>query len=238
MRPSSSRSIAVLIALLGAASCDTSEVPSVSTSTPPAHPAMSAPIGSKGGSTSPMDALPAGHPPVGSSPPGSGRQGDRAAGGSCVERLAALGLVCKLPAGWVEETPTEQMRIGQVRLPRAAGDAEDGELSIIPAMGSIQANVSRWSGQFVENPQAVLTERKVGDVQATIVELEGTFTGGGGPMMKGPTEPRPGTKLIGVIVSVPGSQQMLFFKAWGPKATMEHWRPSFDELIGSFQARR
>jgi hypothetical protein len=116
-----------------------------------------------------------------------------------------------------------------MRLPRAEGDAEDGEISVIPAGGTVEANVERWSEQFTEKPKPVLTQKDVSGFQFTIVELEGTFTGMGGAGAK------PGTKLLGAIVPLPGAQQLLFFKGYGPKATMERWRPAFDELVSSFR---
>lgn len=235
------RSLWATVVFLPALSCDSASSPSAGVQSPPAHPAVSAPVSKVGGGHSSSSSLPAGHPPVAPSRPAPEHSPGvaPATGGNVVERLGALGLVCKLPEGWQEEPPANQMRLGQARLPRVAGDNEDGEVSISPAMGSLDANVKRWSNeQFVEKPQPVLTQRTVGNIQATIVELEGTFTGAGGPMMKTSGAPKPGTKLIGVIASIPGAQQMIFFKAWGPKATMEHWRPSFDALVATFQGQR
>ncbi len=181
--------------------------------------------------------MPRGPTPAGASTAGpapGGPVGVPPGGAGVEERLASTGLICKLPAGWVEEAPSSNMRLGQARLPRAEGDAEDGEVSISIAAGSVDANVNRWSGQFVEKPAPVVSEKKIGDVQVTLAEMDGTFSSGG-PMMKAAGGPKPGTKLIGAIVSIPGSQQLIFFKAWGPRATMERWKPSFDELVSSFR---
>lgn len=166
--------------------------------------------------------------------PASGSVEAQPGGGSVEEKLASMGLACKLPQGWLEEPPSSNMRLGQARLPRADGDSEDGELSIAVALGSVEANVKRWSDQFAEKPAPTVSERNVGDIKVTVAELEGSFSAGG-PMMKAAGGPRPGTKLLGAIVSVPGAQQLIFFKAWGPRATMERWKPSFEQLIGSLR---
>ena len=68
------------------------------------------------------------------------------------EQLASRGgLKVKFPAGWVLEGGSG-MRLGTARLPRVDGDSEDGEMSIIPAFGSVDANVARWEGQFDGSP--------------------------------------------------------------------------------------
>ena len=114
---------------------------------------------------------------------------------------------------------------------------EDGELSIIPAMGTVKANVERWSGQFQEKPEPVLSTRKVGELEITLVELEGTFSGMG-PRAGGSSSPKPGTLLLAAIVRAPGAQSLLFFKAWGPKKTMEHRKPEFDAFVSSLRPAR
>ena len=131
----------------GEAAADRSAAPA------PAHPGMRAPPSgrppapenhSHGGS-----GLPAGHPPVGgptSGAPGSGAPsapaGGAAAGGQEVSSdvllagLAQFGIKAVFPSEWRLEAG-RGMRLGTVRLPRNEGDSADGEMSIIPAAGSI-----------------------------------------------------------------------------------------------------
>lgn len=248
MKASQNRILLMGLLSVGLFACDSS-TESTGPVTPPVHPAMEGSVGRKSlgvpNSGRPSGELPPDHPPIqpGARMPTPGGASSASAAGGAAEappgvpgverRLAAAGLVCKLPQGWLEEPPSNSMRLGQARLSRVATDAEDGELSISQAVGSVEANVNRWSEQFVERPTPTLTDRKVGDIKVVLAEMEGTFTSGG-PMMKAAGGPKSGTKLIGLIVIVPGSQQTFFFKAWGPKATMEHWKPSFDELVSSF----
>ena len=242
----------VLVLLL--ASCSSDVSPGASAA-PPSHPAMHEPPSRVAGEAGPAGAgraaLPPDHPPI---RPTAGADGSAGTGGATAgsaaprapagrpadgaglkARLQGLGIDCDLPEGWIEETPSNQMRIGQVRLPRADGDSADGEMSISPAMGTLEANVKRWSEQFTEKPEPVLTKKQVGSFQVTLVDLEGTFTGGGGPMAKA-SAPAPGTKMVGAILRIPGSEQMLFIKAWGPKATLEKWRPSIEQFVGTLRA--
>ena len=125
------------------------------------------------------------------------------------------------------------MRLAQFELPAVAGDARSGVLTVIAAGGDVDANIQRWQGQFQERPAPRRTEESVGELTVSRVELEGTFLFKARPMAPGPGTPQPGTLLLGAIVQS-GSTQ-LFFKAWGPKNTMEKWRSGFGEMVQSFR---
>ncbi|MBI4602708.1 MAG: hypothetical protein HY721_12190 [Planctomycetes bacterium] len=213
--------------------------PGAAPAAPPKHPAMIEPVSkeapqAKGASP----ALPADHPPIagqpaaGAPPAGSGggaAAGAGAEGGGVEAKLKGLGLAVKVPEGWKEDPTPRPMRLTTVRLPRAEGDSRDGEMLISLSGGGLERNIDRWKDQFQERPEPVVTKRDAGGLQVTVVDLEGTYAGMGG----GAAEP--GTKLLGAIVQVPGMDQSVFFKAWGPKATMERWRSSFDAFVASIQ---
>lgn len=183
----------------------------------------------------PPIAAPQGAPPVATDAPASAPSSAPAAAGqgALAQKLASHGLSLQVPAGWVEEGGSRPMRIATLKIPRVDGDPEDGELSVSSVGGGLEQNIERWRGQFQEKPQPVLEKKDVNGLSVTRVEMEGTFSAG---MMAQPSPPKPGTKLIGLIVQVAGSQELIFFKAWGPKATMERWKPAFEELARSFKA--
>ncbi len=147
-------------------------------------------------------------------------------------QLARFGMVVEFPEGWKLERGSS-MRLATVRLPREEGDSKDGEMSIIPARGTVDANVRRWEGQFKDKPTAQLSTRDVGSLQVTVVEIDGTFTSGG-PMMGGGAASSD-TKLLAAIVQQTGKSEMVFFKAWGPTATLEKWRASFESFVQSIR---
>ncbi len=192
--------------------------------------------------------LPPGHPPTGGRPRDGGATG-AAATSAPVElspaevetRLAARGLAVTFPDGWrFEEGAASQFvrRIATIWLPAASEGGEDGELSIIASQGSVEANVRRWEGQFKEGQPAKVSTRSGDDgLKVTTVELEGTFSSGGGPMMRG-GPPKPGTKLFGVIVERDGSPEKLFFKAWGNGETMAAREGELIEFAASIRSNR
>ena len=177
--------------------------------------------------------LPPGHPPTGASgaqpaipgpPPGSG-----------AERQA---LTWKLPAGWTEEAPSSSMRRAQYRIPGAAGAAECVVFYFGPGQGGdAKANAARWASQFHRADggpvgDALKTrETKVGDIPVHMVEVMGTYTGG---MGSGPAgAERANYMLLGAIAQGPDANW--FFRATGPRATLEAQRAAFDGLVRSIR---
>jgi len=127
-----------------------------------------------------------------------------------------------------------RMRKATYKVPRASGDAEDGELTIVQAGGTVDQNVTRWAGQFQAKPDDVKRqERKVGGLKATVVEIHGPYTA-----MAMPGAPasgaKPGFALLGAIVeSVPPT----FFKLVGPEKTVVAARHDFDALVDSLRVK-
>ena len=178
-------------------------------------------------------ALPPDHPPLNAAatggipppPPGSGT------GESAVH--------WKVPAGWVQETPTSSMRKAQYRAPGPAGDGECVVFYFGPGQGGDPAsNALRWASQFVQpdekpSEQAMKTsQRKVGDISVLAVEVTGTYTGGMTSSMA-PAEDKPGYMLLGAIAEGPDANW--FFKFTGPEVTVRAHRAAFEEMIGSLK---
>jgi hypothetical protein len=146
--------------------------------------------------------------------------------------VTVAGLTFQPAEGWIREQPRSRMRLAQFRLPPTAGDSRPGVMTVIAAGGDLDANVKRWEGQFQGGPQSKRVAQEVGGKSVTRVEIEGTFMFKARPMAPGPGTPQPGTLLLGAVAKV--GQTQLFFKAWGPKPTMERWRAGFDAMVASF----
>lgn len=178
-----------------------------------------------------QEQLPPGHPPVDdptSDQTGAiGNMGDNPPG-------EEASVDWKAPARWQLVPNTSNMRLATYRIPRAPGDAADGELTITRAGGSADANAERWIRQFDDEGQktAKRTTRTVGLAEVAIVEVHGAYSGGMGK----DGSPRAGWALIGAIVSSPGTPY--FFKLTGPARTVLAARSEFDALIGSLVLRR
>jgi hypothetical protein len=195
---------------------------------PPGHP----PTGAGPAMGAPGEALPPGHPPVDP----LGFQGAPAPMASGAAAAPSALLEWKAPARWQSVPNASTMRIATFKVPRAAGDTEDAELSITQAGGSVDANAERWIGQFdaASQKSAKRSTRTVGGLAVAIVEAKGTLAGGGMGMGNEPSSTT-GRALLGAIVSTPGMPY--FFKLTGPAASVLAARAELDALLASLVMR-
>ncbi len=179
----------------------------------------------------PDDDLPPGHPTVGSSDPQDQPPQEQE---PAPERDLPLEWVA--PPRWQSVPSTSSMRLATFRVPRAPGDTADAEMSVVRAGGSAEANARRWIEQFDAEARkgAKLTTRKVGALEVTLVEVDGTYSGGMGKE----SAPQPGFGLLGAIVGGGTLADMpFFFKLVGPTKSVHAARAEFDAMIGSLSLR-
>jgi hypothetical protein len=124
------------------------------------------------------------------------------------------------------------MRLASYKFAKAAGDADDADLSVTQVGGDMNSNIARWKGQFDPPAEADIAERTVGDLKVTIVNMGGTYKGMAMPGA-GAAGPKEGYALLAAIVSWEGHGDPYFFKLTGPKATVDAARPAFEELVTS-----
>ena len=198
---------------------------------PTGRPARTLPIPSMG-EDQPSGALPQGHPPADSRaaavtppPPGSGS--------------GAAGLAWKVPAAWVEESPSSPMRKAQYRVPAPTGDGECAVFYFGPGQGGDpMSNALRWAGQFKQpdgRPSSdvmKVSNVDIGGIAVHEVEVTGTFTGGMTTTME-PALDKPNSMLLGAIAQGPDANW--FFKFTGPEATVGAQRAAFQGMIRSLK---
>ena len=177
--------------------------------------------------------LPPGHPPAGGTavmPPGHPDIGNpMGAPAAAAPSAAASSLNWKAPPRWKEAPNTSSMRLATYKIPGPDGEAE---LSVTQVGGSIEANATRWIGQFDSTAQrtAKQSTKKIAGFDVTFVEVQGTYSGGmsgdgGGANMA----------LLGAIVATPGMPY--FFKITGPAKTVVAARPELDQLLASLSPK-
>jgi hypothetical protein len=129
-----------------------------------------------------------------------------------------------VPSGWQTAPNPTVMRIATYR------PAADAELAVSRAGGTTDANIQRWIGQFDDPPRTQRSRKVVKGLPVEVVEISGTYAGGG--MMPGASaEPHPNWTLLGAVVEAPGSHY--FFKLLGPSAQVQAAHASFDALVAS-----
>jgi hypothetical protein len=150
------------------------------------------------------------------------------------------GLKSAAPASWKKGQPTNQMQHAVFALPKAEGDKEDATLTVFffgpGGGGGVDANVKRWQGMFKapagENSK---TEKsKVGDVQVTTVDLNGTYLFKARPFdPNAKAEEKPDFRMIGVVFA--SKNGPYFMRLVGPAKTVEKHKKDFDEWLKNFK---
>jgi hypothetical protein len=148
------------------------------------------------------------------------------------------GLTWTAPKGWVVEPPSSSMRRAQYRIPGPAGAGECVVFYFGAGQGGdAETNAARWAEQFEQpdgSPSRKALKTKTLDVngiRVTLAEITGTYRGG---MPGGPAAPtRPDYMLLGAIARGPDANW--FFKATGPRPTMEANRAAFDAMVQSLK---
>jgi hypothetical protein len=160
-------------------------------------------------------------------------------------RSEAVGLRFSVPREWTRVPAPSDVRAAQWRLPRSAGDAEDGELVLFffgkAKGGNAEENLERWYGQFTQpdgrpsRDAAVLTIRTVNGLRVTAVDLAGTYRGGP-PSGSQAAPAKPGARMLAAVIE--GEDGPWFFKAVGPGATIAAAKGGFDALLASLEPHR
>lgn len=192
----------------------------------PAFKAREAPTFTTPASPTGTADLPPGHPPVTPGPAATQPATPAQAG------TAGEDIVLTPPAEWVEQ-PARAMIARLFSVPKAAGDENDGEVTVssLGAKVSLKMNIARWCGQF-EIPQGDCLEkaqqRAVENTKypTTIVELSGAYRG-----MNSQGPAKPGYIMLAAEIVTPGKQW--YIKFVGPEKTVRHWEQSFNDFVSS-----
>jgi hypothetical protein len=154
---------------------------------------------------------------------------------------AAGNLAFTAPAGWQTRPAASAMRVAEFVVPRAQGDAEDGELIVYyfgTGAGTIDANIDRWIGQ-IQQPDGSATKDKakrtaqtVNGLRVTLVDAEGTYVA---QMRPGSTERfnKPGFRLRAAVVETPRGPY--YVKMTGPAKTIGAADAAFTAFVGSLR---
>jgi hypothetical protein len=159
-----------------------------------------------------------------------------------LQTRTAAGISFQIPSGWVSSTPSSNMRAAQFALPAVKGDGEPPELVLYffgeGQGGDAERNIERWisqmqqSGEGSSREQAKREQKNIGDFRVSTVRLNGTYASSMMPGM-GAGESKPGFRMWGAVVEGKGGPW--FFKATGPRASMEAAEPALDALVGSLK---
>ena len=146
------------------------------------------------------------------------------------------------PAGWTSRPAASSMRVADFTLPRVAGDAEDGQLTLYyfgGQGGSVQANLDRWIGQMTQPDgrasKAVATTgtmKTTSGLSVALVDVSGTYVAEVTPGSKERFN-KPGFRLRAAVVETPAGPY--FVKLTGPAKTLAKWHDSYLAFVKSLR---
>lgn len=135
------------------------------------------------------------------------------------------------PDDWQAAKPASSMRLAEYLIP---GKPEAAVMSIFyfgPAGGGgVDANVSRWVGQFDDGKAQANTEVKtVNGLKVHTVDASGTYNPG---MAGGNSPPQKDYRMLGAIVE--SSAGLFFFKLVGPASVVAESQEGWNSFVDSF----
>lgn len=157
--------------------------------------------------------------------------------------IADGSLSLEAPEGFERVQPKSGMIEAEFAVP-SEGDQPAGRMTVMGAGGSIEQNIERWCGQFIQ-PDGGLTKDKmsrkalkVAGCGVTLVDIPGTYLDQpGGPFAGGPTVKRPAYRMLAAIVETPkdadgqSSKGNYFIKFYGPADTVERHAAGFQKMV-------
>jgi hypothetical protein len=149
------------------------------------------------------------------------------------ENAEAPSIAWTVPDSWQAVRNPNSMRVATYRV-RDAESADDGvDISVARAGGSTDANIARWQGQFESDPAMRRNDTNIQGLAVTLVDIQGTYRGGG--MVPGaPPQAHPGWTMLAAIVAPPAGAAY-FFKVLGPSRAVDKARSAFGTLVQSFK---
>lgn len=140
---------------------------------------------------------------------------------------------------WKQVTPKSGMIEAEIKLAKLGDDTEDGRLTIMGAGGTIEANITRWQGQFVEEDgEAVEAKTEVKTIrehEVHFVDISGTYLDmPGGPFAGGKAIERENYRMLAAIVETKDHGNY-FVKLYGPQHTIEQNKAHFESMIESLK---
>jgi hypothetical protein len=144
---------------------------------------------------------------------------------------------------WKPKDVTSKFRTHHFIIPHVADDKTDAELIIFffgpGGGGSAEANIERWKGMFIP-PEGKKIEDvtkvenfKVGNVNVTYLDVQGTYKFKERPDPTAKEELRPDHRMLSVFFESPKGPY--FFRLVGPAKTVTENKKAFEDWVKAFK---
>ena len=154
--------------------------------------------------------------------------------------LAEGKIVLDAPKTWVRRAPKNKIIEHEFAILSGQDEKPEGRFTVMGAGGSVEANVTRWLGQFVQTDgsatkdKAKVEKRKIAGVEVHYVDVAGDFKDSPGPFA--PAVMRPDYRMLAAII-VTDKLGQHFLKFYGPKEVVAANEKAFEEMLNSLQLK-
>ncbi len=149
-------------------------------------------------------------------------------------------MIFEAPKDWVRRQPKSRI-VEHEFAAIMEGAKEEGRLTVMGAGGGVEANISRWAGQFTQPDgsatKANTQQLKVAGVDVHYVDLSGDYKDQAGPFNPAPATVRKDYRMLGAIV-VTEELGQYFLKFYGPKDLVTANKKAFDEMVNSLKVKK
>lgn len=144
-------------------------------------------------------------------------------------------LTLSVPGDWPRKEPKSKIVEHEFAIPAAEGDDIDGRMIMMGAGGTVEANLDRWVGQFVQadgsdtKQQAKIRQKEVAGQKIHTIDVAGIYKDRPrGPL--GPSVDKPNYRMLGAIIVTQDSGSY-FVKLYGPAATVAANETAFHVML-------
>lgn len=144
-----------------------------------------------------------------------------------------------VPEDWEQQEPKSRIIAYEFSAPAVEGDDADGRMTVMAAGGSVEDNIERWYGQFVQPDGSSTKQRskvekvEIAGQEVYLVDISGTFRDMPAPFAGGRAVDRPKYRMLAAIIRTDNAQ--IFVKFYGPRATVTENEKAFRAMIDSLQ---
>lgn len=146
-----------------------------------------------------------------------------------------------VPEGWVQQQPQTRILDYEFSVPAVEGDERDARVTVMGAGGSVDANIDRWIGQFVQPDGRATAQRakretlKIAGHEVHFVDITGDYKDQAGPLA--PAVMRDDYRMLGAII-VTDKIGQYFIKLYGPNRTVAANEKEFHKMLRSLQVNQ
>lgn len=145
-----------------------------------------------------------------------------------------------VPEGWAKKQPRTRIVEHEFEAKPAEGDEIAGRVTVMAAGGSVEDNVKRWYGQFLQ-PDGSNTEEKakskktvVAGQDVHLVDITGTYDDRP-PFAASQGVQRPNYRMLAAIIQTKKAGNY-FIKFYGPAKTISANEAAFNKMVEGLKA--